>query len=110
MAQPRVVFLEAEAFDAGSIVENDVGDAAAVDALRRPAAARDGELYGLTMTWSVDGLLCAWFATTTWYDELTDEAEIATEHVRGMEDLTEELQLEQRREQFARRRALVLDD
>lgn len=86
---PRLVFLNPETFDPDDEISSD--DEGVKDAARLHA----GELFRLSVTWACDGILYTWFATTSWYDQLTNEDEIAEYQRRGISRLEWELEREQ---------------
>lgn len=110
LSQPKVVFLMANLFDSSDLAEGRERDLPGVEFLVRSRAEQDDEIFGLTLTWVLDGVLCSWLVRAKWYEDLLDEVEIAVEAAKGIDDIDRDLRQEQNREQFARCRALVLAD
>lgn len=110
LSRPRTVFLAPNLFDSEQLVEGRDRELPGLDVLLREASQRDGEVFGLTMTWVLDGVLCTWFARARWYERLLDEADIVVEAAQGIDDIDRDLHREQNLEDLERWKAMILAD
>ncbi|ROR65329.1 hypothetical protein [Agrococcus jenensis] len=109
-AQARMVFLESTTFDSALLVEpSELEYDEVMDVIAR-AAARDGDLSDVRLTWAVDGLLCVWSCTAGWSDRLSDDAEEAAIRARDGQREDFELESRERVREAARLREMLLAD
>lgn len=110
ITQPRVVFVEAEHFEAISLVAEDDRVLSGVAQVLSDAQAHEQDLFRLSLTWVADSVVSTWFATARWFDLLTEEADIAVEAARGFMQLDHDLRQQQNRERYDRLRAAIIAD
>ena len=108
ISRPRVVFLAPNVFETEEWVGGRERDLPGL--LLREASQRDGEVFGLTMTWVLDGVVCTWLIRARLYERLLDEADIVAAAAQGIEEIDRGLRQEQNRGELARWEAMILAD
>lgn len=106
---PRVVYLQSHAVESHTLFDGDQGDLEGVAEVAALARKHEGELYMITLSWVADSQLSSWFATTGWYDDLNERAELAVAVAKGLADDQREQRLDANRKQYARCRSAILD-